>query len=86
VALFDYKCKDCGVMFESTHPIGKAPKEVPCKECGSVAKRAYTSCNFSMEGPTSNARFNREMTERNRKAGERMRKNRDPAPKIIDQR
>ena len=85
MALFDYRCKTCGVVFEEDHPVGKAPKETKCKECGETAKRAYTTCNFSMEGPTSNMKFNKEMTERNRKAEERMWKNRDRLPKLVDQ-
>lgn len=79
--LFDYRCSECEFVFEQNFPIGKAEGEVECPECGETAKRAFTSCNFVLKGggwPSKKNSFNKEMTERNARAGERMKDNIPP--------
>jgi len=71
---YDYRCSGCETTFERDFPMGKAAKEVECPECGSTAKRAF-GCNFRIPDAS---KFNREMTERNRKAGERQKDNVPP--------
>lgn len=81
--LYDYRCSECGAVFEEDFPLGKAEKEAPCPGCGSKAKRAFTSCNFILKGggwPSKKNRFNKEMTERNERAGRRMRKEHGKGP------
>jgi putative FmdB family regulatory protein len=79
--IFEYKCQLCGDIFERDFPVGKAPDKVSC-ECAAdaMAKRYYSAVSFSFKGngsPTSNAKFNREMTARNERAAHRMRTERD---------
>jgi len=80
---YDYKCTECENLFEEDFPIGKAEKEVECPSCGGAAKRTFTSCNFILKGggwPSKKGRFNKEMTERNERAGRRMRKEHGKGP------
>ena len=76
--LYDYRCSECEMKFEVNFPLGKAEKEVECSECGKQAKRVF-GCNFILPDAS---KFNREMTERNRKAGERQKANRPPVRTI----
>lgn len=81
--LFDYKCSDCEEQFEMSFPIGKAEDEVECPSCKKTAKRIFTSCNFVLKGggwPSKAGSFNKEMTERNERAGRRMRKEHGDGP------
>jgi putative FmdB family regulatory protein len=38
VPLYDYKCGDCGAVFDALVPAGRADRE-PCPDCGSQARR-----------------------------------------------
>ena len=81
--LYDYRCSECEAVFEMVFPVGKAEKQVECPECGKVAKRAFTSCNFILKGggwPSKKGRFNKEMTERNERAGRKMSKEHGKGP------
>jgi putative FmdB family regulatory protein len=81
--LYDYRCPECEAVFELNFPVGKAEQEAECPECGGQAKRAFTSCNFILKGggwPSKKGRFNKEMTERNERAGRRMRKEHGDGP------
>lgn len=81
--LFDYRCHECGHAFEADFRIGHAEKQVECPECQGIAKRAYTTCNFQLKGggwPSKKERFNKEMTKRNERAGQRMRKEHGDPP------
>jgi len=78
--LYDYRCKKCQEEFEVDFRIGQAEAVVPCPKCQSDSKRAYTSCNFSVDGPSKMNSFNKEMTERNEKAGRRMKKEHGDGP------
>lgn len=81
--LFDYKCVDCGFRFEQNFAIGKAKDDVGCPECNGCAKRSFESCNFILKGggwPSKSNSFNKEMTERNERAGKRMRKEHGEGP------
>jgi len=79
--IFEYKCQLCEEVIERDFPVGKAPETVGCKcAVDAVAKRHYSAISFSFNGngsPTSNAKFNREMTARNERAAKRMRTERD---------
>jgi putative FmdB family regulatory protein len=87
--IFEYGCKKCGEVFEKDFPIGKAEAEVPCK-CGEPAGRYYGNMSFVLKGggwPGRSNRMNTEMTNRNKKAGERMRGTWEGTqPKLTDQR
>jgi putative FmdB family regulatory protein len=86
--IYEYQCKDCTEVFEQNFSMGEAKEYTKC-ECGGEAKRFFGSMSFVLAGggfPSRDARFNKEMTERNEKAGKRMRKEHDPPPKLIDQR
>jgi putative FmdB family regulatory protein len=81
--LYDYRCPGCGAVFEKDFPMGKAAKQAKCPECGKKAKRAFMSCNFVLKGggwPSKGISFNKEMTERNEKAGRNMRKEHGKGP------
>jgi putative FmdB family regulatory protein len=81
--LFDYKCSECNIIYEADFPIGKAEKTIECLECGKQAKRLFTSCNFVLKGggwPGKKISFNKEMTERNNRAGRNMRKEHGDGP------
>jgi len=80
--LYDYNCPEHG-LFEASFQIGEAPPSTTCPECGSEAKRAFTSCNFQLKGggwPSKSLRLNREMTQRNERAGRRMKKEHGDGP------
>jgi hypothetical protein len=74
---------ECELHFERDFRIGKADSIVKCPECDSDAKRIFTSCSFILKGggwPSKSGSFNKEMTERNERAGKRMRKEHGDGP------
>lgn len=80
--MYGYRC-ECGKDMDENFPIGKAPDTVTC-ECGKEAKRVY-SCNFELAGggwPSKKIALDREMTARNERAGQRMRKEHKPGMKL----
>ena len=84
--LYGYSCEDCDVGLDYFFPIGKAPDRVDCPDCGDKrAKRLFcTSFDLSSGGfPSRDGKFNREMTERNERAGKRMRKEHTPPVKTV---
>lgn len=87
--IYEYFCEMCEKAIEKECSMGEAPKTVKC-ECGKRAARSFGGCNFAFKGggwPSKFYRFNKEMTDRNRKAGERMRGTWEGTqPKLIDQR
>jgi putative FmdB family regulatory protein len=42
MAAYDYRCETDGV-FELTAPLGTAPSEAPCPECGEDAPRIFSA-------------------------------------------
>ncbi|HTI33565.1 MAG TPA: zinc ribbon domain-containing protein [Miltoncostaea sp.] len=42
MAAYDYRCETDGV-FELTAPLGTAPSEAPCPECGKDAPRIFSA-------------------------------------------
>ena len=40
---YDYICNNCEVIWEQDHPLGKAPKETECPECGEMRGRNWAS-------------------------------------------
>lgn len=42
VARYDYRCERDGV-FELTLPLGTAPSDAPCPECGEKAERVFSA-------------------------------------------
>jgi len=89
--IFQYVCNRCQKVHESTHRIGKAPREISCPDCGEKCERFYGEMNFILKGsagswPSKGKKFNREMTKRNEEAGKKMRKTwGGTQPKLIDQ-
>tara|TARA_R100000458_G_C8274801_1_gene249776 strand:- start:2877 stop:3329 length:453 start_codon:yes stop_codon:yes gene_type:complete len=48
---YDWICNDCEVVWEQDHPLGKAPKETECPECGKMRGRNWASVTtFRMKG------------------------------------
>ncbi len=48
---YDWICNDCEIVWEQDHPLGKAPKETECPECGKMCGRNWSSVTtFRMKG------------------------------------
>jgi len=48
---YDWICHECEVIWEEDHPIGTAPKETRCEECGEMRGRNWGSVTtFAMKG------------------------------------
>ena len=80
---YEYACHTCELLVEENFRIGGAPEKVSCPECKGECKRHYGSCNFILVGggwPGKSNSFNKEMTERNERAGRRMRKEHGKPP------
>ncbi len=43
MATYDYRCKRDGSVFELTLPLGTAPSDAPCPECGDDSPRIYSA-------------------------------------------
>lgn len=83
---YEYHCKSCDTYFDMKFPIGEALSEVKCPSCEKLSCRCFRSCSFILTGggwPSKSARLKKEMTDRNNKAGERMRKNHDSPVKTV---
>ncbi len=51
MTVYDWVCNDCKVVWEQDHPLGQAPKETECPECGESRGRNWASVtNFEMKG------------------------------------
>ena len=86
--IYEYRCDSCGRVFEKDCPSFK-PADSPRCECGQKANRHFAGFSFVLKGggwPSKSQRFNAEMTERNERAGRRMRKEHGDPPKLVDQR
>ena len=60
MTVYDYICNDCEVVWEQEHPLGEAPKETECPECGKLRGRNWSSVTtFRMKGDchTNRVRF-----------------------------
>jgi len=48
---YDWICNDCKAVWEEDHPLGKAPKQTECPECGELRDRNWGSVTtFKMKG------------------------------------
>ncbi len=48
---YDWICNDCEVIWEQDHPLGQAPKETECPECGKMRGRNWSSVTtFKFKG------------------------------------
>ena len=48
---YDWICSECEVIWEQDHPLGKAPKQTECPECGELRSRNWGSVStFQMKG------------------------------------
>jgi len=82
---YEYRCTECEQVFDLSCPMGQAPAEAGCTACGARAKRHFGQMNFVLKGgswPRRTRVQKNEQTRKNEEAGRRMRKNRDPAPKL----
>jgi len=51
VTNYDWICSDCEVIWEQDHPLGEAPKQTECPECGELRSRNWGSVTtFAMKG------------------------------------
>lgn len=84
--MYEFKCESCGQVIQENHPIGKAPSKLSCAGCGGSCERVW-SCNFVLVGggwPGKSSKMKSDMTDRNDRAGRRMRKERSgTAPKLV---
>jgi len=55
VALYDYRCPECGFMDEVVHGMNESP-DYECPECGVLLKRVYHPVHFSQGGVTAQGR------------------------------
>lgn len=49
MARYDYRCPDCGAVFEVEHAMGDDP-EVSCPSCGHVAERVFDPSGIVFKG------------------------------------
>lgn len=88
--IFEYKCPKCESVIEKDAPIGKAPEYIICPDCEIRCDRFWNNMNFILKGggwPGKKISFNKEMTDRNDKSGEKMRGTWEGTqPKLIDQK
>lgn len=49
MARYDYKCTDCGTVFEIEHPMSAHPK-VSCPRCGAPAERRFAFYGIEFKG------------------------------------
>lgn len=48
---YDWICDDCCLLWEQDHPLGTAPKQTECPECGELRNRNWGSVTtFAMKG------------------------------------
>jgi len=48
---YDWICNDCKCIWEQDHPLGTAPKQTECPECGELKSRNWGSVSeFRMKG------------------------------------
>jgi len=51
MTLYDWICNDCEVIWDQEHPLGEAPKQTQCPECGELRERNWGSvATFQMKG------------------------------------
>ena len=49
--IYDWICEECETIWEQEHPIGTAPKQTECSECGELRNRNWSSVTtFRMKG------------------------------------
>lgn len=72
MATYEYRCERCG-PFATTHPIGKAPSDSACPDCGSLSRRVFTMPHVSLMSKELDA------------AHERAEKSRDE-PEVVSRR
>jgi len=75
MAIYDYKCKECGEVVEIIHSIKETP-EIKCEKCGSVCERLIVSGNFILKGFGWFSQDDREDRQRQKKS-EKMQKKQD---------
>jgi len=51
MAIFEYKCKLCELVFEKIFTLGKAPKQAKCPECKKKANRFFSPPMVQFKGP-----------------------------------
>jgi len=74
--VYSYRCKDCDLGFEKNYPIGQAGTSPACPDCNCDNTTRVYSCDFILKGggwPSRSNLLNKEMTDRNERAGKRMR-------------
>ena len=63
---YDWICNDCEVIWDQEHPLGEAPKQTECPECGELRDRNWGSVStFHMKGEchTNRVRLRKEYNE-----------------------
>ena len=49
MARYDYRCTECGTVFEVEHPMGERP-EVACPACGAPCERVFEASAITFTG------------------------------------
>lgn len=82
MALFEYKCPNCGLRFEELINKGDESKIVKCKKCGFEAKRMISTFSSVVAGGSENEsvdmKIGREANKRWQSYTDRQSKRRDP--------
>jgi len=51
MTFYDWICNECEVIWEQDHPLGEAPKQTECPDCGELKNRNWGSVTtFKMKG------------------------------------
>lgn len=49
MALYDYRCTECGLTFEVEHPMSEKPA-ITCPDCGKPAERVFNASGIAFKG------------------------------------
>ena len=49
MARYDYRCTDCGNVFEVEHPMSERPS-ITCPVCGKPAERVFSASGITFKG------------------------------------
>jgi len=68
--IYAFRCEQCGEAFDRKLSIDGRDTPQVCEECGGVASRAVTGCNFNLPGDgwaSKNIRIKGQMAKKNKR-------------------
>jgi putative FmdB family regulatory protein len=48
--IYEFRCKNCGVITQGSFPISSDPKKIICKKCKGEAERIVSKTTFILKG------------------------------------